>query len=234
MKNTKDFDMFSPKMKSFFSELTLNNNKAWFDDNRSLYETEIRDKTKSFVLKMNDIFLNNEMPYIADTKISTFRINRDIRFSKDKNPYKTNLGVIFPYCENPMIFNKEFTFGLYVHYEAGQSFIAIGVHSPDSPTLKNIRHYIAENYEELTKIVGDKDFRIHFPEEYASQEPLKRVQGFPQDHPAGEFLKKKEFSYGAKFDDNIFFTNELIPFIIEKCVVSVDYMSFFYKAIYQQ
>jgi uncharacterized protein (TIGR02453 family) len=179
-------------------------------------------------------FFDNNLPYMSDSKLSLFRINRDIRFSANKDPYKTNLGVFFPYSENPSLVSKEFSLGLYIHFEKGKSFIASGLHSPDTQTLKSLRNQIADNYEEFLIIVNDKSFRKNFPDTFSSQKPLTRLSGFPKDHPAAEYLKQKDFSFGLKISDDVFFNNKLGSFIIEKAKSSKNYLQFLYNAIYKQ
>lgn len=234
MKNIAVFDSFSPEISNFFENLTHNNNKLWFDENRKFYEKEIKDKSKLFVELMAKHFFDNNLPFISDSKLSLFRINRDIRFSANKDPYKTNLGVFFPYSENPSLVSKEFSLGLYIHFEKGKSFIASGLHSPDTQTLKSLRNQIADNYEEFLIIVNDKSFRKNFPDTFSSQKPLTRFSGFPKDHPAAEYLKQKDFSFGLKISDDVFFNNKLGSFIIEKAKSSKNYLQFLYNAIYKQ
>ncbi|MBX3043698.1 MAG: TIGR02453 family protein [Candidatus Kapabacteria bacterium] len=233
MPKIKEFDRFSKDVEDFFFELSQNNNKEWFDINRSIYESEIKDKSKSFVLKVSELFEKNKLPLIADTKISLFRINRDIRFSKNKDPYKTNLGIFFPYSENPIAYKKEHSLGLYIHYEKDKSFIATGYHNPDSTALKSIRAALADDWEFYKSITENTKFIKYFPDEYAAEKPLKRLTGYEQNHPGADYMKKRDFSYGKNISDKIIFDESLPQFIIENAEASLEFMKFLYNAIYK-
>lgn len=232
MKMIYKFEQFSPEIKLFFENLTLNNNKVWFDENRSFYEKEIKEKLKSFIVRMTEEFSAANLNYLADTRFSLFRINRDIRFSKNKNPYKTNLGIFFPYSHQPHLVNKDFSLGLYIHYEINNSFIATGMYNPDTSSLKLLRTYIAEEYKEFLKIIEDANFKKNFPELMSFQKPLTRLTGFDKEHPAIEHLKRKDFTYFGKIDDDSFFNANLIKLIISNASAGKDFMDFLYKAVY--
>lgn len=231
MSKILEFEYFSKEVKDFFSNLSNNNTKQWFDNNRPFYEKEIRDKSKAMIAKMSALFFANNLPFISDPKLSLFRINRDIRFSANKDPYKTNMGFFFPYSESQYGVTKDYSLGFYIHFEVGNSFIACGIHNPPPPELKKIRQFISTNYEELFEIVNDSSFSSNFPETFSMQKPLSRVAGYSKDHPAYEFLLRKDYSYGCKIDDNIFYDNRLPQFIIDKSIVSQNYLNFLYKTL---
>jgi uncharacterized protein (TIGR02453 family) len=227
-----EFDSFSEKIKDFFLNLAENNNKPWFDENRSFYEKEVKDKSKAFVAKIGTEFHNHNLAFIAESRLSLFRINRDIRFSKDKNPYKTNLGIFFPYSHNQLVVNKEYPLGMYLHFEPSKCFIATGIYNPAPPQLKNIRSIIADEYEEFLSLINEPAFKANFSSEMTMQKPLTRVAGYNNDHPAIEQLKRKDFTYSGILDDKIFFSKDLINIIIQKAESSVKYLDFLYKTIH--
>lgn len=231
---SKNIFSYTIELHNFFTELKENNNKEWFDANRLRYEKEIKNKSKEFLKALGDEFLKNGHPYIADNKLSLFRINRDIRFSKDKNPYKTNLGIYFPFSTNDAVLNREYALGLYLHFEPSNSFVAAGLHNPMPPALKKLRNTLAEDYDIFEKLINDKSFRKHFPDDFSTDPPLKRVAGYPADHPAIEYLKRKDFTYSSKIEDTTFYDFDLVSFTIEKAIAGKDYMKFLYDAVYQQ
>ncbi|GAB1370656.1 DUF2461 domain-containing protein [Candidatus Kapaibacterium sp.] len=231
MSKISEFDNFSRSIANFFKELSLNNNKQWFDDHRNFYEQEIKDKSKLFVSRMSKDFEQENLPLISDSKLSLFRINRDIRFSANKDPYKTNMGIFFPYSENPFNVNKDTSLGLYIHYEVDQSFIACGIHNPDSEQLKKVRYAVANDYENFKTIVNEKSFEKHFPEMFALLKPVTRVAGYSKDHPAFEHICRKDFTYGVYIDDDLVFDIQLPEFIIEKAKAAKPFLAFLYHAI---
>lgn len=233
MKKNEEFKHFSPIVKSFFEQLTENNSKMWFDENRTTYEKEIKNKSKLFVDAFQDKFISNNLNYIADSKLSLFRINRDIRFSKNKNPYKTNLGFFFPYSTNHHQVTKDISLGLYLHFEIDNSFVAIGIHNPDSNILKNIRTYISEEYISFFEIIRSDNFVNNFPDVFTMEKPVSRLNGFDKNHPAIEYLKRKNFTYSTKIDDNFFFEDNFLTNILAKADAGADFSNFLYKAVYQ-
>lgn len=226
------FKCFNENMKSFFLGLSQNNNKVWFDNNRIIYENEVKIKSQLFVNRMSELFINNNFPYIADNKHSLYRINRDIRFSKNKEPYKTNLGIFFPYSRSYDFIRKEFPLGIYIHFEPQRSFISIGVHNPDSESLKKVRSYIYNHFEDYESIIQSSDFKREYPEEITFHKPLTRINGFSKDHPSYEFLKKKEFIYLFRLEDKVFFSDDFTDFVLEKANYGLDYNNFLYEAVY--
>ena len=130
-----------------------------------------------------------------DPKSSVFRIYRDVRFSKDKSPYKTNLGAfIAPGGKKAM------SPGYYFHVQPKMFFSAAGKHMPDASELLKIRNAIAENTKDFLKIVEGKKFRDRFGDLHGDR--LSRPpKGFAADHPAIEYLKQKSFTVGEEFSE---------------------------------
>jgi uncharacterized protein (TIGR02453 family) len=174
---------------SFLSKLAKNNNKEWFDKNRPAYETAKAD-FKKFIEEMI-ISAAKFDPAIKhlEAKNCIFRINRDIRFSANKAPYKNNLGAIL----NPGG-KKSFTAGYYIQVQpAGNSFIAGGMWQPETPLLNAIRQEIDYNAAEFKKILNAKDFRKLFGK-LSDEDKLKTVpKGYDKTHPEIELLKHKSF-----------------------------------------
>ena len=181
----------------FLANLKENNNREWFAMNKSWYEEVKSDLER---------FLDNELiPGLAafDSRIRSltakqcmFRIYRDVRFSKDKSPYKTYFGSYIA----PGGRKSPFT-GYYLHLEAGNCFAAGGVHCPKGDVLKNIRFEIYNRYDEFLSLVNEKKFKACF--NGITGEQLKRPPaGFPKDFPGMNYLKQKEFIYLRRFEDS--------------------------------
>lgn len=171
----------------FLASLEKNNNKPWFDEHRTDYETAKKD-FEVFVDEIRKELVAIE-PLLADqrAKDMVFRIFRDVRFSKDKTPYKANFGAYF--CKGG---KKSPLGGYYFHLQPGKSFMAGGIWMPEGPMLKAIRQEIDYNFQEFESIMTNKAFKKLFKK--LEGESLKTLpQGYTADNPAIEYLKMKSF-----------------------------------------
>lgn len=187
--------MLNPDLFNFLDELKKNNNKEWFDTNRNRYK-DLRQHFMNFVtLLIHELTQMDPSLNGLESSQTVFRINRDIRFSKDKSPYKTNMGAyIAPGGK------KSFRPGYYLHVEPGSSMIAGGMYMPPSKELKMIRKEILENTEEFKRIINDKDFKKTYGELYG--EKLKTApQGFPKDHPDIDLMRYKSYTVFKEVSD---------------------------------
>lgn len=180
----------------FISDLKKNNNKPWFDVNRKRYE-EAKADFVSFV----DILIasiGQFDPAISSLKAKEciFRINRDVRFSKDKSPYKTNMGTYI----NPGG-KKVNTPGYYFHCEPGQSFAAGGLYVPEPALLAKVRQEIDYNFDEWKKIVNNKTFKKYFPKVDGIEVLSRPPKGYSDDNPAIAFLKMKSYIVSTPLTD---------------------------------
>jgi uncharacterized protein (TIGR02453 family) len=149
--------MITKEALQFLEDLIANNNTEWMHANKKRYDNykkEYHQFIDSLLAEMKPLDKSLEP---LEVKNCTFRINRDIRFSKDKSPYKTNMGVWF--TQNKFRKNSP---GYYIHFEKGNSFIAGGVWCPEADELKKIRKEIAFFFEDLETIVNDKTFKKEF------------------------------------------------------------------------
>lgn len=181
----------------FLKQLAKNNQKEWFDANRKTYElckAEFETVVKS-VIDKNSAF-DNTIAGI-EAKKCLFRINRDVRFSKDKSPYKLNMGAsISPGGK------KEMGAGYYIHIQPGKSFLAGGCYMPDPVALPKIRQEIDYNTVEFKKIVNAKDFKTYF-KELSQEDKLKTApKGYPKDHPELGYLQHRHFIVVHDLKDN--------------------------------
>lgn len=177
----------SPKVFDFLRQLAENNNREWFTENKILY-TESQENIVAFledlIAEMSEF--DSELGKI-DAKKSLFRIYRDTRFSKDKTPYKTNIGASLGMGKGSQ------KGGYYLHLEPGKSFIAGGVYMPESSVLKTLRKEISLYGQEFLNILNDKEFKKYFPE-LDQDDQLKKVpQGFEKEDPMADYLKLKSF-----------------------------------------
>ncbi len=173
----------------FLKKLAANNNKTWFDANRKLYDSAKTD-IEQFVSKLIPAIANFDEPIgRLQVKDCTFRINRDVRFSKNKDPYKSNMAAYLSPGGK-----KSSAGGYYFHCEPGKSFAAGGVYSPEPAMLSKIRQEIDYGFEEWKKIVNNKGFKKYFPKGVEGMEVLTRPpKGYDENNPAIDYLKMKNF-----------------------------------------
>ena len=173
----------------FLQDLAENNNKPWFDENRLRYD----DAKEDVIRQVNDII---KMLSAVDSGYEVltardclFRINRDVRFSNDKRPYKTNIGAYINKGGK-----KSGTPGYYLHIEPGKSFAAAGVWMPEKDALASIRQEIDYNFPAFKKILATASFKSTFPEGFSSNEKLQRPpKNYDESNPAIEYIKQKSF-----------------------------------------
>ncbi|MEI8224904.1 MAG: DUF2461 domain-containing protein [Bacteroidota bacterium] len=173
----------------FLNILKNNNNRDWFIKNRSLY-TNARDNFESFVQEIINKIIDFE-PIMKglEVKSCVYRINRDIRFSNDKSPYKTHFGAFIVRGGKK---NGDKFAGYYIHMEPGKSIIAGGAYMPPTPWLSAIREKIDEEPERLIKIINNKDFIKYFGK--IDGEKLKKApKGYHTDHPNIDLLRFKNY-----------------------------------------
>jgi len=174
----------------FLKKLKKNNNRDWFNTNKKLYE-DARYDFEIFVFdliqKLTDF---DDTISGVEPKDCLFRIYRDVRFSKDKKPYKQNFAAAIQIGGR-----KSHKSGYYVHLEpGGGNMLASGIYMPMPDKLSLVRNLIASNYKEYEKIISAKQFKKEFKEVWGGDDKLKTVpKGFPKDHPAVEHLKNKSF-----------------------------------------
>jgi len=179
----------------FLYRLKENNNRDWFQDYKKLFEVakeEVEDFVNHLIPQINtfDSAIGN-----LEAKKTMFRIYRDVRFSKDKTPYKTFFGAYMAPGGRKSIYA-----GYYLHIEPGGSFLAGGSHRPQGDNLKKIRSEIYYNVDELKSIMRSSDFKKYFNN--IEGEKLKRPPvGFPKDFPDIELLKFKDFTLFHRFED---------------------------------
>jgi uncharacterized protein (TIGR02453 family) len=185
---TTGFRGFPPETLKFLRQLKRNNNRAWFQERKELYETKVRQPMIDLVTALGGAMQIFAPELIVDPKKAIYRIYRDTRFSADKTPYKTQVSAFFV----PRGMSKSSAAGLYLQVDPGEVLIAGGVYMPGSAELRAIRSHVAERWQELSAILNQKEFKNRFgglQGETLTRAPL----GYPPDHAAIEYLKHKHF-----------------------------------------
>lgn len=180
---------FTPALFKYLRDLAAHNERDWFQANKDRYLAELRDPCLSFITDFGARLARISPHFRADprpTGGSLFRIYRDVRFSKDKSPYKTHVGLHFRHEAG----RDAYTPGFYLHLEPGACFVGVGLWRPDNPTLRPIRDLMATDPARWRRAVGGKAFKDRFQ---VTGESLKRVpRGYDPDHPLVEVLKLKD------------------------------------------
>lgn len=183
----------------FLKDLKANNNRDWFMANKPRYETA----KKEFEGFMDNLLLEIAKfdPSIGHHKGKDciFRIYRDVRFSKDKSPYKTHFGAhVTSAAKKSEIHSRA---GYYIHIGPGESMLAGGAYMPHGPWLKAIRNELAHEADRFRKIVNSKNFKKYF-DEFEGEQLKTAPRDFPKDHPEIELLRYKSFLATHKCKDS--------------------------------
>ncbi len=217
--------MLAKETLDFLKKLEKNNNREWFTANKKLFE----NANNNVIAVTDDLIgrISKFDPSVAglDPKSCVFRIYRDVRFAKDKSPYKTNLGAfIAPGGKKTM------SPGYYFHVQPGMLFAAAGKHMPDSSELLKIRKAVAANTKDFRKIVEAKKFVDRFGELH--DEKLSRPpKGFAADHEAVEYLKLKSFTVTEEFSAKDATSKDYPKMLVESFKASFPLIEFLRKAL---
>jgi uncharacterized protein (TIGR02453 family) len=202
--------MISKETFRFLQQLRLNNDKFWFDENRSLY-ARLRKEFEDF-LEIVISEIRQFDPEAAETtaKASIFRINRDIRFSNDKVPYKTNFGAFIAKGGR-----KGINSGYYIHVEPGECFLAGGIYMPSAPMLKAIREEIYENIDAFKDLLHAPSFVKHFGDRIGGEKLKSAPRGFPKDFADMDYLKYRSYTVLKSEPDSIYQKADFIKEVLE-------------------
>jgi uncharacterized protein (TIGR02453 family) len=209
MKQEK-FSTFPTEGLRFLRLLKRNNNREWFQEHKSIYETHVKRPTHQLIEALGHDFRNFAPEMIASPKVSAYRIHRDTRFSKDKSPYKTNVAAVFP----PAGLGKHEGAAFYLQIAPSELLIGGGLYMPFPEDLRAVRQHIAENTNAWRRIVQAQAFRKMFGS--IGGEQLARVpRGFSTDHPAAEYLRYKQFLAGRTFPGDVATSPRFYKTVIE-------------------
>ena len=186
------FTGFSRDAIQFLVDLAANNDRAWFSPRKAEYERLLKEPLEALCLALDERFRAQGIPLSADTR-SPFRIYRDVRFSKDKSPYKTNVAASFPYTEGAA------RAGGYFHFSPGEMYMGGGMWHPEPAVLAAWRAFVDRGVG--LEALDDPGFVNTFGEIHGDK--LTRVpQGYAKDHPRAELLKLKDMTFGHRLSDD--------------------------------
>ncbi len=221
--------MIEKQTLDFLKKLKKHNTKEWFDANRSTYEMakeNIKQNILQIIPALEKIDADIAKAHI-EPKHCSFRINRDIRFSKNKDPYKTNMGMQF----NANGKNVS-SAGYYIHIEPGNCFAGGGMYMPMPPDLANIRQEIDYNFKDFKKIITSKNFTNTFTKGIEAYETLQRPpKGYDETNPAITYLKMKGFIAIKQFTDDEMMHKDFTKHVLKTFGALQPLLQFINKAL---
>jgi uncharacterized protein (TIGR02453 family) len=221
--------MLQSQTLQFLKDLKENNNKPWFDANRKTYEVAKQDFA-SFVeilIKGIEQFDENIAEANLKAKDCMFRINRDVRFSKNKDPYKSNFGAWF--CKGR---KNTVSAGYYLHIDPNECFFAGGVWMPESENLKKIRAEIDYNFDEFSHILSAESFKNIFSKGLdRAVLTVRPPKGYDETNPAIDLIKLKSFTASSAIDSKEILKPNLPNLILDGFKAMQTYIAFLNRAI---
>lgn len=221
--------MIQAQTLQFLSALKENNNKPWFDVNRKTYEIAKKNfaEVVEELIKGIEKFDKGIEEAQLEVKNCTFRINRDVRFSKNKDPYKTNFGASFSKGGK-----KAHSAGYYLHIDSSQCFLAGGIWMPEPEDLKKIRIEIDYNFSEFSGILDTQSFKNHFPNGLDREAfTVRPPKGYDETNPAIEFLKLKSFTASSSIDSKEILKPNFTETVLKGFNAMQPYIEFLNRAI---
>jgi uncharacterized protein (TIGR02453 family) len=219
---------FSQACFDFLTKLDANNNRDWFDRHKQAYEDAVRGPALDFIAAMAaDIEALSPHFLAVPRKVggSLMRVHRDVRFGKDKRPFKTNVGIQFRHFQGKDVHAP----GFYVHLEPNECFLGAGIWHPDAPALGRIRAAIAGNGAAWLKASRDKKFTKVF--EPAGDSLANAPRGYAKDHPLLIDLKRKDFIAITGFRRTLATSARFQPEVVQSFRAAVPYMKFLCEAL---
>lgn len=216
---------FTQDFLDFYSELDKNNNKIWFDDNRKRYEKSVKEPFMNFVQELINELSKIDFDIIIKPADAIFRINRDIRFSLDKTPYKTQSSAIISRFGKK---NKSYP-GYYFELSADNIMIYGGVYFAEKEILEKIRYSIAENLDEFQSLYKNENFIEKYKE--LQGEKNKRIPSdFIDIVKIEPLIANKQFYFGAELDSKLILSSDLLEILLQYFESGREMSNFFKRA----
>ena len=206
----------------FLEQLSLNNNREWFHEHRPFF-LQVKGEIEALigVIGKKLVEIDSSVQGFTEPAHVLFRIYRDVRFSKDKQPYKTHFGAFFaPGGKSAP------SAGYYLHLEPKNSFISGGLWCPEPIVLKKVRQEIFYNTEDFLQILNAKEFKTFFPK-LDEEDMLQRIPtGFPNDFEHGHLLRHKHYTVSSPLSEDIIFSDKLISNVVKRFETLKPFIAF--------
>lgn len=222
---TQPFAGFTREAVQFLADLAEHNDRAWFQPRKAEYQRLLKTPLEELCLALDERFRARRIPLTADPARSPFRIYRDVRFSKDKSPYKTNIGASFASVERladgtPIASGPRRGGGGYFHLSPGEIYVGGGMWHPDPAPLAAWRALVLEDPDRVHAAVDDPLFVERLGG--VGGDRLKRPPaGVPADHPDLALLTLKDVTFGRRLDDREAFSPELPDILADDLATAV-------------
>jgi len=222
---TTTFGGFSKAGVQFLADLAEHNDRAWFQPRKPEFERLLKTPMESLCAALDDRFRERRMPLTADPARSPFRIYRDVRFSKDKSPYKTNIGASFAFLErlpdgSPAASGPRRGGGGYFHLSPGEIYVGGGMWHPDPAPLVAWRALLLEDPAKVHAATDDPAFVARFGG-VGGDRAKRPPAGVPADHPELSLLTLKDITFGRRLDDGEAFSPRLPEILADDLATAV-------------
>jgi uncharacterized protein (TIGR02453 family) len=223
MASTKLASPFSRATLTFLGQLERNNERAWFEEHKERYESDVRGPALDFIRAMAERVQSlSRHLHVSDKKVggSLMRVHRDVRFSKDKRPYKTNIGIQFRHEAGKDVHAP----GLYLHIAGKECFLGAGMWHPEASALSAVRETIAADPKHWQRIRDGKRFRKHWS---LAGDSLKRPpRGYTEDQPCADDLKRKDHIAIVSLTAKQVTSENFLDLVSERFAEAKAYMAF--------
>lgn len=223
------FPGFPPETASFLQGIEENNNREWFEANKTLYLDSVKKPMENLIEALGREMVDYAPDYITEPKKAVFRIYRDVRFAKDKKPYKTNIAAGM----SRRNLNKNDSASFYLHLERQQLMIAAGIYMPAADTLKLLRQSIAKNHDELRKILADKKL-IRWMGGLQGQPLTRAPKGYLPGDPAEDLLRHKMYVVWVELDPALAYGPKLVKEVSERLRAATPLVEFLNRPLLER
>jgi uncharacterized protein (TIGR02453 family) len=214
------FAGFTPGAIQFLTDLAANNERAWFQPRKGEYQRLLKEPLEALCTALAERLAARAIPLAADPKRSPFRIYRDTRFSKDKSPYKTNVGATFPWIEGDHGGGEPVDAGAhanggYFHFQPGEMYAGGGMWRAEKPRLDALRRALVDRPDSVRAAIEEPGFVAWFGG-VETHESFKRIPpGYPQDHPLAHMFRWKDVVFGRQLSDAEVCSPELPDLLVD-------------------
>jgi len=222
-----EFAGFTPDVFQFLHELDANNSRDWFKANQPRYEASVREPARAFVRAVADRLPEISGHFVGnDKKVggSVMRPQRDTRFSKDKTPYKTNLGIHFKHVRGKDVHAP----GFYLHIHPEEISLGVGLWHPDKDGLAGIRQAIVTRPDDWT---AARDAAVGAGFKQAGDSLKRAPKGYDADHPLIEDLRRKDHIVSEELDVDDVLGPEALDFVFERFAATAPFQRFLVEAV---
>ncbi len=220
------FNGFGRQTFPFLKALKFHANREWFQENKALYESDVKNPLGDLAEAAGAACEKAGLPFKGNRKTSPFRIYRDVRFSKDKNPYKTNVSAVISRDGT-----KKDAGGIYMHFEPDNCFLASGLWFPPSPSLKALREQIVARSDDFLKIEADLGKKgLSFGTEHTLTR-LPNAFKLEEDSEVQRLLKLKMFIIQKPISEELALSADLVNAVVEFGKTALPLMNFVWRAV---